>query len=140
MKYEKNLRFSSGLIAALMLLASCGQSGSVSDPETTTASGTASEETTADYLTTIANADFGGNPFRILVNSASDRPNVHAGEENGEGKDSDKTDDGDDKEKPKTSELETVKTTSPTKESEVESKEKTDGENKDEKKKKEPVK
>jgi len=79
---KKNLRFSSGLIAAMLLLASCGQSGS--EPETTTASGTTPEETTADYLSTIPDADFGGNPFRILVHSASDRINTHAGEENGE--------------------------------------------------------
>lgn len=83
MNREKNLRFASCLIAALLLLASCGQSGSGSET-TMESGGGSSEDTTADYLSTIPDADFGGNPFRILVNSASDRPNVHAGEENGE--------------------------------------------------------
>ena len=85
MSYRKYAKIMSGLLALLLLSASCQSSvddggqvtSSVSDSDAAT------EETTS-YLETIPVYDFGGADFRLLVNSQSDRPNLHAGELNGE--------------------------------------------------------
>lgn len=72
-------------LAAVLLLASCGQSGSETDVTSQdTGAQTSAEQTTADYLSTIEAFDFGGEPFRIVVNSMSDRPNLHEEEHTGE--------------------------------------------------------
>jgi len=78
-------RYLTVMLAAMMLLASCGQSASGS-ADTTAAGGTdttAAEETTS-YLDEIPRHDLGGSEFRMAVHSASDRPNIHAGEQNGD--------------------------------------------------------
>ena len=85
MSYRKYAKIMSGLLALLLLSASC--QSSVDDGGQVTSSvpdsDAATEETTS-YLETIPVYDFGGADFRLLVNSQSDRPNLHAGELNGE--------------------------------------------------------
>ncbi len=75
------------LILLASILTSCG-GGSGTTSETTTAAPSGDTTTlaaeTTDYLATLPKVDFGGEDFRMLVHSASDRPNVHAGEINGE--------------------------------------------------------
>ena len=73
------------LILFLLMLTSCGGSPA-GNAETTAAAAVTTTEalTTADYLSVIPAVDFGGRSFRIVVNDQPDRPNLHAGELNGE--------------------------------------------------------
>lgn len=72
-------------VLALMLLVSCGQSPTEADTGETKGSESTTSATavTTDYLSTIS-ADLGGKPFRIIVNSMADRPNLHEEEHTGE--------------------------------------------------------
>jgi hypothetical protein len=73
------------LISLFLSIASCGSNGdNKGDANTTAAVSTVEEVTETDYLTNIPVYDFKGSTFRLMVNSQSDRPNLHAGEENGE--------------------------------------------------------
>ena len=75
-------RILSALIAMLML-ASCQAEPDKAEATSSDTTVTEAPETTS-YLETIQAYDFGGDTIRLMVNSAGDRPNLHAGEENGE--------------------------------------------------------
>ncbi|MCI8387428.1 MAG: hypothetical protein HFE63_03045 [Clostridiales bacterium] len=74
------------LLATLILLPSCASTSDDSKSQDSSIDSAKSTEPTTEvnYLDTISKKDFGGDTFRVYVNSASDRPNLHAGEENGE--------------------------------------------------------
>ena len=80
----KEFRLISLFLAITLTSVACGGAGT---PEVTTET-EAPESTTAapetDYLEEIPSVDFGGDTIRMIVQSQSDRPNLHTDEENGE--------------------------------------------------------
>lgn len=72
------------LFFAASMLASCGSENSELQTSQGDTDTTVAETEKVDYLSSIPKADFGGDEFRIIVQSASDRPNVHTEEETGE--------------------------------------------------------
>ena len=69
---------------ALLLLSACGSEEETQPDSATAADSSVTAADTTSYLETMPVHDFGGADFRLLVNSQSDRPNLHAGELNGE--------------------------------------------------------
>lgn len=83
------LKITAGLLMCAFLLSSCGGAGAETpEPTDKPSAGTGTAAETAaeagDYLLTLPAFDLGGADLRLAVNSQEDRPNVHAGEENGE--------------------------------------------------------
>lgn len=80
----KKARLISLLLAIALSLAACG--GNTSSDSTTPqdTSAVTTEPLKVDHLEEIPKVDFGGDKIRLIVQSASDRPNLHTEEETGE--------------------------------------------------------
>ena len=80
----KKSRLVSLLLAMILSLAACG--GNTSSDSTTPqdTSAVTTEPLKIDHLEEIPKVDFGGDKIRMVVQSQSDRPNIHTDEENGE--------------------------------------------------------
>lgn len=82
----KKSRLISIFMALTLLLSACGSTSSDS-PGTSDQTGeteVTTETQVVDHLEEIPKADFGGDNIRVIVQSASDRPNLHTEEETGE--------------------------------------------------------